>query len=217
MIKAVIFDLDNTLYDYDLCNAAAEAALYREISDQLKISCETAGAVVKKAKINVKKNLGAEVAASHNRLLYMQNVCEQLGKDPLKYAMRFYNAYWDVMLMEMKLFDYVIPFINTLQGRGMQTGILTDLTAHIQYRKMEALGLTGYVDCLVTSEEAGAEKPSDKIFHLMLKKLKVLPKEALMIGDSQFRDIEGAVSVGMQAVRFEKGMDVYERTSALLG
>lgn len=217
MIKAVIFDLDNTLYDYDRCNAIAEYHLYRMISANLNLTYEAAEETVRKAKIKVKENLGTEVAASHNRLLYMQNVCEQLGKDPLKYALEFYNVYWDTMLREMELFDYVNPLIGSLRNRGIQTGILTDLTAHIQYRKIISLGLSGKIDCLVTSEEAGEEKPSRKIFKRMLEKLSVLPEEALMIGDSQRKDVDGAISVGMQAVRYVKGMDVYERTATLLG
>lgn len=217
MIKAVIFDLDNTLYDYDTCNIIAEDVLYKTISGELGISYECACDSVKRAKENVKKNLGIEVASSHNRLLYMQDVCEQLGKNPLKYAMHFYNAYWGTLLREMRLFDYVDPFINSLRDKGIQVGVLTDLTAHIQYRKIVTLGLAEKIDYLVTSEEAGAEKPSYKMFKLMLDKLNILPGEALMIGDSQPKDIEGALSVGMQAVKFEKGMNVYERTSALLG
>lgn len=217
MIKAVIFDLDNTLYDYDRCNEIAEKALYNAISDEFKISYGKAQDALKKAKFHVKENLGSEVAASHNRLLYMQDVCEQFGKNPLQYAMNFYNIYWDTMLSEMTLFGYAIPLIDGLRDKGIKVGILTDLTAHIQYRKIAALGLDIRIDYLVTSEEVGAEKPSEKMFHLMLKKMNVLPEEAIMIGDSQSKDIDGAMAVGLNAIKYEKGMDIYERTSALLG
>ena len=217
MIKAVIFDLDNTLYDYDRCNEIAEEALYNAISDEFEISYGKAHDVLKKAKSNVKDKLGSEVAASHNRLLYMQDICEQLGKNPLQYAMNFYNIYWDTMLNEMTLFEYVIPMLDGLRDKGIKVGILTDLTAHIQYRKIASLGLGTRIDYLVTSEEAGAEKPSEKMFHLMLKKLNVLPEEAIMIGDSQSKDIDGAMAVGLNAIKYDKGMDIYEQTSALLG
>lgn len=199
-IKAVIFDLDNTLYDYDTCNELAEKNLYKTISISFGISEEQAEGLLIQAKRNIKKQLGTEVAASHNRLLYMQNICEQMGKSPLMYSFKFYNAYWDTMLDHMYPFDYVKPLFVELKKRELKIGILTDLTAHIQYRKLEKLEITKWIDCLVTSEEAGAEKPSNKMFDLMLKKLGMCPEEVLMVGDSPKKDIEGANKVGMEGI-----------------
>lgn len=206
-IKAVVFDLDNTLYDYDACNKLAEKELFRTIAEKFSITEEDAEKLLKKAKANIKNQLGDEVAASHNRLLYMQNICEQAGENPLKYALEFYNAYWDTMLENMVLFEYVKPLLGELKGKHIKVGILTDLTAHIQYRKLERLGISEMIDCLVTSEEAGAEKPSEKMFDLMLKKLDLKAEEVLMIGDSEKKDIAGAEVVGMKTLLFENRLD----------
>ena len=207
-IKAVVFDLDNTLYDYDSCNKLAEKELFRTIAKEFGISEEDAEKLLKKAKNHIKNQLSDEVAASHNRLLYMQNVCEQVGKNPLKYALDFYNAYWDTMLENMGLFEYVKPLLEELKRKHIKIAILTDLTAHIQYRKLESLGISEMIDYLVTSEEAGAEKPSEKMFNLVLKKLELKPEEVLMIGDSVKKDIAGADTVGMKTLLFEKNHDI---------
>lgn len=199
-IKAVVFDLDNTLYDYDTCNELAEKKLFDTISIAFDVTEDYAEELLKQAKRNIKKQLGDKVAASHNRLLYMQNICEQMRKNPMIYAIDFYNAYWDTMLENMQLFDYVEPLMNELKTYGIKIGILTDLTAHIQYRKLSKLGLTEIIDYLVTSEEAGAEKPSDKMFNLMLNKLGLLPEEVLMVGDSPKKDIEGARKAGIEGI-----------------
>lgn len=204
MIKAVVFDLDNTLYDYDACNKKAEEQLFDEISETFGIRVSDAMGLLKQAKQNIKNQLGDCVAASHNRLLYMQNICEQAGKNPLLYAMKFYDVYWNAMLENMRLYDYAEPLFQELRDRDIKIGILTDLTAHIQYRKIARLGLTERVDYLVTSEEAGAEKPSEKMFALMLGKMGVRPEEALMIGDSMTKDIDGARRAGMKAFCLEK-------------
>ena len=207
-IKAVVFDLDNTLYDYDACNALAEKKLFRAIADELCVPEETAAVYLKKAKANIKEQLGSEVAASHNRLLYMQNICEQAGANPFKFAMYFYSVYWDTMLESMILFDYVNPLIEKLKSKGIKIGILTDLTAYIQYRKIEKLGIGDKIDCFVSSEEAGAEKPSGLMFDLMIKKLNVSPEEVLMIGDSEKKDIIGAKAIGMQTMKYCKGVTI---------
>jgi putative hydrolase of the HAD superfamily len=204
MIKAVIFDLDDTLYDYSKCNSIAENRLFETIELDFGISQNQASALLMQAKENVKAKLGDKSASSHNRLLYMQNICEQIGRNPLKYAMRFYNAYWDSMLEQMQLYDYVLPLLEELHRKNIKVGILTDLTAHIQYRKIERLGLTDRIDYLVTSEEAGDEKPSEKMFLLMLEKMKIKPEEALMIGDSRKKDIDGAFTAGIKGILYKK-------------
>lgn len=215
MIKAVIFDLDNTLYHYDYCNGLAEKVLFAQISAEFGVSVEGAATMLQKAKGYVKRQLG-HVAASHNRLLYMQNICEQAGKNPIVYAMKFYDVYWNVMLREMVPFEYVNPLIDSLRRKNIKTGILTDMTAHIQYKKIMALGLKEKIDYIVTSEEVGVEKPSVKMFGLMLEKMAVKPDEVIMIGDSQVKDIRGALQMGMKTLLFENGMNMYECVITLL-
>lgn len=217
MIQAVVFDLDNTLYDYDSCNAIAEKKLFETIESDFDIPADEAADMLRKAKKSVKSRLGEEVAAAHNRLLYMQNICEQVGRNPLKYAMGFYDTYWDTMLDQMTCFEYVKPLLAELRVKGIRIGILTDLTAHIQYRKLKRLGLVDSIDCLVTSEEAGAEKPAEEMFRLILDKLGVEPDKALMIGDSERKDIVGARKLGMKTLLIGECIDVAETTRSLLG
>ena len=207
MIKMAVFDIDNTLYDYDRCNALAEQKLGSIISSQLKLSSNEALDMLKQAKKNIKLQLG-DVAASHNRLLYMQNICEQAGVKPGLYAMAFYNAYWDTMLEYMEPFPYVRPLFEQLKGSGIRIGVLTDLTAHIQYRKLDKLNLLKDIDMIVTSEEAGAEKPSAKMFDLIIRKAELRPREMLMIGDSKEKDVDGASKAGMLAIHFSSSITV---------
>ncbi len=216
MIKAVIFDLDNTLYDYDACNATAEKRLFEVMDLDLDVSRQRCVELLKCAKEDIKRKLGDGVAASHNRLLYMQNICEQEGKNPFLYAMKFYNVYWDTMLENMKLFNYVEPLIGELKKREIKIGILTDLTSHIQYRKIVSLGLSEKIDYFVTSEEAGAEKPSEKMFLLMLEKMQLDSSQVLMIGDSYKKDIIGAEHVGMKALHYDGDLDFIEKVIAVL-
>lgn len=215
MIKLVIFDLDGTLYDYEKCNEFAEIELKNEISKLFQVSTDEAGQLLTNAKRNVKNQLG-DVAAAHNRLLYMQNICEQKGEKPLKYAMQLYNCYWDTMLEQMQLFSYVKPVLDMLHERKVFVGILTDLTAHIQYRKLERLQLLNDIDYITTSEEAGEEKPSQKMFKKMVEKAKVAPEEALMIGDSKSKDVQGAIEAGIKSIWYKPGMNLLREIECIL-
>lgn len=215
MIKMVMFDLDGTLYPYDHCNQVAERRLKEVISVRWSVSVQEAGSMLEISKREVKEQLG-NVAASHNRLLYMQRLCEMKGENPLLTAMNFYEVYWNTMLEEMRLFPYVMPLFQLLKRRNIKIGILTDLTAHIQYRKIERLEIGSYIDYFTSSEEAGEDKPSEKIFHKMLIKTPFQPEEVLMVGDSQERDINGAVRQGMQAVFYDGQADMIKEVEMFL-
>ncbi len=216
MIKAVIFDLDNTLYDYDDCNRYAENALYKRISELFGINESDARTRLYEAKRIVKKRLG-NTAASHNRLLYMQTLCELEDVNPAMYAKDLYDCYWNEILKRMVPFSYVKPLFDKLKKEGIKIAVLTDLTAHIQYRKLEKIELRQYIDVLVTSEEAGEEKPSERMFDLVLSKLDVNPEEVLMIGDSQEKDIDGAGKLKIPGILYRKGNGITYEEIRLLG
>lgn len=207
MIRAVVFDLDNTLYDYDFCNKCAESMLYLKFNDYFGLTRSESETILIEAKKIVKNRLGP-TAASHNRLLYMQTVCELLEKNPLIYAKKLYHCYWNEILNSMQTYEYVIPLLTLIRGKQIKIAILTDLTAYIQYSKLEKLGIIQYIDYIVTSEEAGDEKPSEKIFNLVFQKIGCSPQEILMVGDSYEKDILGAERMGMTAIQYYRGRDM---------
>ena len=91
-------------------------------------------------------------------------------------------------------------------------GICTDLTVHIQHRKIRKLRIDEYIDAIVTSEEAGVEKPDFKMYNKILEKLDVNPEEALFIGDSLKKDVLGPMEYGMKALWLysKTGKDKYQ-------
>lgn len=206
MIKGVIFDLDNTVYNYDMCHKYAMKKLEDYVCQKYAINLERFSKAFGEAKNYVKKRL-SNTAASHNRILYMQRFLEIIGEKPSLEALDLYDFYWNAMFENMWAFDYVIPLMDYLKDHKIMIGILTDLTAHIQHRKLAHMGLSEYVDIMVTSEEAGQEKPSEASFGLIIKKSGVLPCELLMIGDSYEKDVKGALNAGMDAMLFERSKE----------
>lgn len=194
-----ILDLDNTLYDY---KAPHKIAIKRVLSDfedefgldrgRVEESFEAARKRTHEALLNT--------AASHNRLLYFQKMLELNDINSLDHAMKYYDIYWDTFLESMKLFEDASLFLENIRAAGCGVCILTDLTAHIQYRKIEKLDLSGFVDFIVTSEEAGIEKPHPKMFNLALTKLNCNKNQAIMIGDNWEKDILGACAVDLKAI-----------------
>ena len=72
---------------------------------------------------------------------------------------------------------------------------------HLTYRE---LGLEGYLDVVVTSDEAGASKPQPPIFLFALAKARLAAEEALHVGDQYGTDVVGARNVGMNAILLDR-------------
>lgn len=202
MVKAVILDLDDTLYAYKPLDEEARERVREYLCERLDISVQKYEEAYRFGRSETKRRLG-DVGASHNRLLYFQKTLEYLSVRPLPMSLRMYEIYWGTFLEKMHLYDGVREFLDSIYEHGIKVVICTDLTAHIQHRKIEKLGLIEDVYYLVTSEEAGREKPAPEIFELCLDKLKMSADEVCCIGDSQVKDVDGAMAVGMQAILFD--------------
>lgn len=199
MAKNLILDLDNTLYGYDAPHKQALSTVLENFSERFAISKEETQSSFDRARKNTHLELPAR-AASHNRLLYFQKMLEFNNLNSMPHALELYELYWGTFLEQMSLFEGVLDYLQAHRSSGGKVCILTDLTAHIQYRKIKQLDLQKYVDFLVTSEEAGIEKPHPYMFTKALQKLGCTASEALMLGDSWSKDIMGAKAMGIPSI-----------------
>ncbi len=200
-MRAIIFDLDNTLYPYTPCDNAGRDSLYaylnpicpmpREEFAKLYIDCDAET-----------KRLNPLTAAGHNRILFYHHMCEVLGIPGDVYDIPMYNAYWDAYLNAMQIFPGALELLQKLKVKKIPLGICSDLTLHIQIRKLQKLGLIGIFDKITVSEEVGADKPAAIMFTSIAQKLGAAPKDCMMIGDNYKRDILGARAVGMQTILY---------------
>ena len=213
MIKAVFFDIDNTLYSYDRGNEAGMNALTVYGENVLHTDRETFLRVFWQAQQLVKERTGADCAAVHNRLIRMQCILELLGKPLFPHAKVMYHLYWDSLLSSARPEEGVLQLLQRLKSKGIGIGIGTDMTAYIQYEKLEALGVSPYIDWIVTSEEAGAEKPAERFFALCAEKAGADPARCIFIGDSLEKDVKGALKNGFKGVWYHKNPTEDEKRS----
>jgi putative hydrolase of the HAD superfamily len=197
MIKSVIFDLDDTLYDFTSIHAVALRRLTAYAETRLELSPERFEALSQEAFRRQKDRLG-QCAAIHNRLIRFQLLLEAAGK-PVAYAPEMTELYWNTLLERIRPRKGTIDTLASLRFMGLTVGIGSNMTADWQYAKLKRLGLMTYVDFIVTSEEAGVEKPDVALFRLCAEKAGCAPGECAFVGDHLEGDALGARDAGMAA------------------
>lgn len=195
--EAIVFDTDNNLYPYDPAHKAATEAVELKACKLLGIPRDEFHRAFRTAQKEVKGRLG-KIASSHSRLLYFQRTIELIGmKTQLLMTLDLEQTYWRTFLHASILFPDVKEFLLDLRSIGIKTAIITDLTAQIQFRKIIYFGLEDYFDYVVTSEEAGHDKPHEAPYKLAIEKLQVAPERCWMIGDNPISDIQGGRKFNM--------------------
>ena len=188
---AFLFDTDNTLYPYDPAHAAAQQAVREKVAKTFSITHEDFDKAFIEARAQVKIRL-KHTASSHSRLLYLQRMLELMGLgSQVLLALDFEQTYWRTFLSNAVLFDGVKELLDDIRLLGIPTAIVTDLTAQIQFRKVVYFGLDHYFDYIVTSEEAGHDKPHEAPFQIAIEKMRPKGDCIWMIGDNPVNDILG--------------------------
>ncbi len=210
MIKTIIFDIDGTLYDYDAANEAAAEAVIRYAAENLGLSETEFNDALGRASRQLNHAVG-KTAASHNRLIRYSFILEEASLS-LVHAIRMEELYWDTLLDHAVLYDGVKETLKSLKQQGYKLGIGSNMTAYMQYRKLEKFGILQFFDFIVTSEETGCEKPASELFLRCAELAGNLPSECLYVGDSLKNDIEGAKAAGMFSLLI-KAKRSYKRTN----
>jgi len=199
MIKAFVFDVDNTLYSFDAAHKIAFQSLSDYANRAFGLSTAQFADLHHTGDLLLREHLGSECAAVHNRLIRYQLMLEQIGQ-PLSHAPVMASLYWSTLLEAMSPMPGAVECFRRLKDSGFTIGIGTNMTADYQYAKLQRLGLLDLVDFIVTSEEVGAEKPDRKLFDYCVKKAGCLAHECAFVGDSFPHDVLGAEAAGLKPV-----------------
>lgn len=187
-IKAVIFDLDNTILDRSETFRNFAVSFVRNWFGHLE---ETDGLIERI--IELDQDGYKEKTALFGELLDELPWKERPGLDEL---MDFYRKHY---VGNATLMDQAAEILQALKS-GYRLGLITNGKTEIQYGKIDRLGIRDLFECILVSEEVGVKKPDPRIFELALDRLRLRPDECVYVGDHPRNDIEGAGRVGMRTV-----------------
>jgi len=197
--KHIFFDLDRTLWDFDAN------------------STETLQDIIVKYSL-IEKGVSSfsafnEVYLRFNTMLWNLYINGDLIKEKLNFqrfnltleafgirnsllASNISDEYVKMSLLRTILFPHAIETLEYLYGQ-YKLHIITNGFEEVQFKKLELSGMNKYFEHVITSEDAGARKPNERIFQYALGKTGARAGECLMIGDEIEIDLLGAKAVGL--------------------
>ncbi|MBW7888494.1 MAG: TIGR02253 family HAD-type hydrolase [Bacteroidetes bacterium] len=200
MIRAVVFDLDNTLVDFmAMKRLSIEAAINAMIDAGLNLS-----------RFEIQERIDA---IYQEKGMEFQNVFDQLLYDEFqkvdyKILSSGVVAYRRAREAALVPYKHVYSTLIELLKMGMKLGVVSDAPAKEAWLRLTYLNFHHIFDHIVTFEDTGVRKPNPEPFRKILELLQVEPHEALMIGDWAERDVVGASKVGMKTI-FARYGDVF--------
>jgi putative hydrolase of the HAD superfamily len=194
MIQCAIFDFDNTLYDYDICNNSALDSVYNFLFHNYCISFEECKNVYSQINSNIK--FANNYANKFNKHIYFKQLVEHFSL-PLHTIQELVNLYDASFYAKLAVHDYVIQVLQLLRKNNVKICILSNNNFRQQYNKLKELQLLEFIDCIQTSDEVGYEKPSKTIFLALFEKLSLDPKHCIFVGDNFSHDIQPSKELGM--------------------
>ena len=156
MLKAILFDVDNTLYSETKAHAVAFAAVTDYAHEKLGMDPDTFAGLYKEEMSKVAAHLG-KTASTHNRMIRFLRILED-NKLPLYHAKMMNDLYWNTLLDAAQPEEGIRDALLSLKKAGYLLGIGTNMTLDWQMAKLQKLELLDHFDFVVSSEEAGTEK-----------------------------------------------------------
>ncbi|XXX73410.1 HAD family hydrolase [Sorangium sp. So ce134] len=189
-IKAVLFDLDGTLFD-------RETAVRDVVTGQhAAFSRELAGVPQERF---VRRVLELDAHGYGDKAEIYPRVVRELGlPEPLAAALTAH--FWDAYARVAPALPGVHATLAALRGRGHRLGIVTNGRVSVQEGKLRALGVLHAVDAVLISEREQLRKPDPAIFRRAVERLGLRAHEACYVGDHPVKDVMGAHDAGLKAV-----------------
>lgn len=201
-VKAVLFDLDNTLIDF---------------STMKKRSCKAGVAAMIKSGIPINKAKALKFiyqiykrVGMDDRLVFQRFLRKYVGKIDERTLAAGIVAYRRERVKYYDPYPNVKPTLLRLKKMKLKLGIVTDAPRLKAWMRLYASNLDAFFDKVITFDDTKKRKPAKQPFIAAAKLLQVSPHECVMVGDWPLRDIIGAKNVGMYTVFAKYGNPHFE-------
>lgn len=207
-IRAVILDLDDTLFDH---TESARRGLTRTVAE---LGGQATTTVLDSWETTAERLMGQRRRGLLDRegyrrervraLLLEIGIPARAAESEPRQLDQIYDRFLTLYEQEWVGFDDAVPMLRALQSRGLALAILTNGPEERQQRKVQALGLAPWVVSVWTSDRLGARKPDERTYLAVCEALAVEPCSVLHVGDNREHDLDGARSAGLAALHLDR-------------
>jgi putative hydrolase of the HAD superfamily len=201
--KDLFFDLDHTIWDFELNSKETLWDLH------LKYDLEAKG-------INNFDVFYSHYSAHNHRLwdrytkgfikqeelrwkrIYLSLLDYKIADEALSKEMSV--DYLDILPDKKNLFPYTIEILEYLKSKDYTMHLITNGFESVQFKKIKNSNIADYFTEVITSEASNSLKPNKEIFEYALKASNAKLETSLMIGDNESADIQGAINAGMDSI-----------------
>jgi putative hydrolase of the HAD superfamily len=216
--RVVLFDIDDTLYDYSfsLQHAMSELRLRDGHLEGIPIGTLVSRDQELLHEVHADLVLTGKLPKEESRIIRMIRLYESFGLTLDRSAAATLAAFrHEAILRHQRAVPGARELLEALRSMGVLLGIVSNNLVKDQIGKLKRLGMEEFFDAITISEEAEAKKPDSAIFLIACDRLKCRPADVVFVGDSWSDDVLGARNTGIRAVWFNRakatmpiGMDV---------
>jgi HAD superfamily hydrolase (TIGR01662 family) len=189
-IRAVAFDLDNTLLNFF---EAKQAGCLGAAEELVRAGMKGSSKKIAKEILEIYTSLGIE---SDN--VFTQFIESKTGEEDKELLGAAIRGYLTEKNRVLRVYPGILRTIRALRKKKFKLAIVTDASELKALKRIKRTRILTYFDVIQTHSESGFWKPHPKVFSLLLSRLKLKPEEILFVGDIPERDIKGAKLAGMR-------------------
>lgn len=191
MLRAVVFDLDHTLFDRHGTLRALVPRLREEFSVNEKMTDE---------------KIGDLWCYADDNFVYFgwENIWGYLKENNVFITAPSFEDYRSFIYKHFSKtavpFPDTIPMLKKLKDLGYKTALITNGNHALQYSKIDILSLREHFDEIIATGDYDIHKPDKEIFDIMRQKFVFSPDEMVYVGDNPVNDIKGARNAGWKTI-----------------